>query len=1334
MFKGDALKKGETQIYRSKADYLLLYGHQPLLFLRYETANRLPNFVAEEANTLFLNEFDISDLTSYSLPDIVEEQDLQILSQKLGKLSPNHRDILHLPMRIGHLGHRTEYKTTIHFLHSEKEEPESSIQLLLRLESVQVQESSSLSYVQLQNALRNSHILAVSVDNQGFITYANQAMEDALGEKERALVSKNLFDEFRPLRGNKLDMDAFLKMAARQDIHENLKRSITTKSGKVIQLNLSGIVYHESAGELKGLTILAENITEQKEVKKDLQEKNRQLAELFKTAYDLIQIFTEEGDLLFVNQSWKDKMGYPEREWAALNFFDLVHPNYLHDTINYLDKLKQGKESSSKFQTVLLNSQGQKIYVSGSITPRQTNDKQVEFRAIFHDISEQVRAERAQNLYNSIANLAIHSPDLDSLFSNIHRELKKVLNADNFYISLLSEKKEISFPFKIRSGHSQSDATDIYAEKSLVDYVISKGEAAIFREEALVDLSANGIITAFNNYPLIWLGVPLIIRKRTIGLLSIQHFESEEALSQRDLDLLDFVSGQVALAVERKMNEEKLNEQTSRLHAIFESSTHLIWSADKDFMLTSFNQNFSDICQQKYGLPPVLGTLFTDKSEKANQSFFTDWRKSYELAAGGFSSEFELKVSDKNNPQWYQVFMNPVYQKDGSIREISGIAHNISVRKISELALLESEEKFRNIFESFQDIYFRCRLDGIITLISPSVKELTDYETYDVVGKNITNYYLYDKRTKNLIRQLVKYKRVRNFEASVIKADGGLMQCICNVRLIYNFKRRPVEVEGTIRDITKLKKSADELERAKEVAENSLKVKEGFLANMSHEIRTPMNGIISMIDLLADTRLDTEQEDYVDTIRKSSETLLNILNDILDLSKIEAGKMKLRPTVIGLNAVLDKVYALFNQRARQKEIDFSYHTHSDLPEFVKIDETRLLQVLSNLTSNALKFTPQGGSVRIEASDYTSETTQILKKGRKMLKIEVKDSGIGISQSAQEQLFQNFNQVDSSITKKYGGTGLGLSISRQLSQLMGGEIGVVSEEGKGSNFWFTCQIIPTEKPVQKTEGPSDMEALLAKMKPQVLLVDDNLVNRKVSGQILKKAHCRVQTAESGAQAIEMVQHQEFDLILMDIQMPEMDGVAATQAIRALKLSKVPPIIAMTAYSMQGDREKFVGAGMDDYVSKPIRPKTLIAKLAEVLLKNQGNTIVNDAQEEENTEKVINFEVLGELEKYGGKEIIVETLNDFQKEAENLISSVRESYKVDDYDDILSKLHTLKGNASTLGIDRLAAHVRQTEADLKHGKSVNLFEALSQLQQYFSEFKEEFQRFLNTTNHG
>jgi PAS domain S-box-containing protein len=1068
-----------------------------------------------------------------------------------------------------------------------------------------------------------------------------------------------------------------------------------------------------------------------------------QLQDLVDNTSEIIMLLSLGGRFLFVNTAFRETLGYSDAELSQLSLRDMLHPQFAEDTLDTLQRIKEG-EQVVDYQTVIRNKEGKRVYLSGDISCRFENGKAVAFRCLFRDITQRRRAEKAQQLYYTIAQLNLNTPNLQEFLTQVHIELQKNMLANNFFVALYEpEEGTINFPYFI---DEYSETEENYHRRKLgngiVEYSMVQNKPLFLQTEDIQKLvEVDKIYFYGSSLPEVMLCVPLHVGERTTGVIGVKSYSDRNKFNIRDLELLEFVSGQVAVALVRKQKEEDSLRQTSRLNAVFDSSTHLIWTVNQKRQLSSFNKNYAHLIQEKLSTSPEINLSI----EKLGWKLISPedrpiLREKYNEAFTGKPQYFEMHWGNiDGGDDWYEFFLNPISSSESEqVQEVSGIAQNITEKKNSTIALQKSEQKFRDTIESFIDIYYRTDLAGNISMISPSVLTHTGYSVEEVMGNKVDKFFENAIDSSKNIKGLLKSGSITNFEVVVKRKDGELRQFMLNIRMIKDAKGIPVEVEGVARDISELKRAAEELLVAKDEAERSLKVKERFLANMSHEIRTPMNGVIGMIDLMYETPLNPEQKDYVQTIKKSSETLLTILNDILDLSKIEAGKMDLHNAPLDIKEILERLVALFRQRAIEKNNKLIYKIADDVPAYLIADQTRLLQIFSNLTSNALKFT-ENGNVTVSLSRVSSNGKIHVLKG------EITDSGIGISEEDQKLLFGAFQQVDNSTKKSFGGTGLGLAISRELCRLMKGDMGVVSENGKGSTFWFTIEVRSTTIS-PNVSGNAETEIKLtnffATYTPKILLVDDNQVNRKVASEILHKAGCEVITADSGAKAIEVFgEGHGFDVIFMDIQMPEMDGIETTKRLRELYGRSLPKVVAMTAYSMQHDRERFLSEGMDDYVPKPIRAAILVQKVNELVpnakVEIVENVVVetpvvvevsNDTKSPINPAfQVFDMEIVNQLKEMVGEEMLISVFEDFEREAEEQIQNAKNAYP-DDVRTIQRELHTLKGNSGTIGLARIHDITEIIEVPSKTGDLTHFQANLVFLEEEFKIFRERYKTLL------
>jgi PAS domain S-box-containing protein len=514
-------------------------------------------------------------------------------------------------------------------------------------------------------------------------------------------------------------------------------------------------------------------------------------------------------------------------------------------------------------------------------------------------------------------------------------------------------------------------------------------------------------------------------------------------------------------------------------------------------------------------------------------------------------------------------------------------------QKKSDQRLRDQQFYTRSLIESNIDAIMTTDPSGIITDVNKQMEALTDCTRDELIGAPFKNYFTDPERAEAAIKRVLSEKSVTDYELTARARDGKQTVVSYNATTFYDRNRTLQGVFAAARDVTERKRVEAELQQAKAAAESASRTKSDFLASMSHEIRTPMNAIMGIADLLAKTALSPEQDKYVQIFRRAGDNLLNLINDILDLSKVEASQLELERTGFSLNDHLEKVTEMVAARAREKGLTLVCEIAPNVPNDLIGDPTRLRQVLLNLLGNAIKFTQSGEVFLRVASDASSSVPTTLR-------FTVSDTGIGIPGEKLNQVFERFTQADSSTTRRFGGSGLGLTISKRLVELMGGRIWVESKVGEGSMFAFAAPFEIWAAANRPAAAPVGMDSELPLPALRILLAEDSPDNCTITMAYLEDTPYRVEIAETGTIACAMFAAGHYDLVLMDRQMPVMDGLTATRTIRAWEQAndRSPiPIIALTASALKGDRETCLAAGCTAFLTKPIKQEVLLRAIKE-----------------------------------------------------------------------------------------------------------------------------------------
>jgi PAS domain S-box-containing protein len=637
--------------------------------------------------------------------------------------------------------------------------------------------------------------------------------------------------------------------------------------------------------------------------------------------------------------------------------------------------------------------------------------------------------------------------------------------------------------------------------------------------------------------------------------------------------------------------------------------------------------------------------------------------------------------------------------------------------------VLTRQEAFRRaVAETAFDCVICIDEKGQIIEFNPAAERTFGFKQSAVIGRTLSETIVPERYRLAHQEGVARYLRTgenrvigKRIEIEAQKSDGAEIPVELSISAM--------TVHGAqyftayMRDISERKEREDELRRTKESAEKASRAKSKFLAMMSHEIRTPLNGVLGSLGLLDVSTLEGSQQKFLGVAKRSAESLLSIINDILDYSKMEAGKLDLEPSIFGISEMADDVIEVLAPRASEKGISLETHIDEAMPEFVIGDPNRVQQVLLNLTSNAVKFT-NAGHVRIRAScaPAAGETYPI--------RFEVEDTGIGIDKRDHASLFDEFWAKATHGAKGWSSTGLGLAIAKHLVEMMSGSIGFESEKGRGSTFWFELPLqVPSDEAVrQRREQRAVREASKTDqsetgLSGRVLVAEDNPTNQLIVRAMLERMGLQVEIVADGLEAVDAIKSRRYDIVLMDIGMPEMDGVEATAAIRSLpgEIAKIP-IVAMTAFAMHGDREKILAKGLDGYVGKPINREELFTTLAQWLPKASGAVIADpnrSQQSRSDSTPLFDGEVMERLIENVGRDRISRIIHTYLDELSARMDAITEAHGATNFERVAKEAHPLKSSSAEVGALRLSELAAALEAAALEGDEATLEHELTTL---------------------
>lgn len=899
---------------------------------------------------------------------------------------------------------------------------------------------------------------------EGLIWYINSTGKDLLGLGEGETCIGEPSSAFFKRPNVAVDLDDFIHTPV-----PRIEFTLTDRKGNEIPVIKSSSSVN--IGDEKFFLETFVDITDRKRKLADLNESRRQFASMIGNLPGLVYRCRNDHEwtMEFISEGCREITGYDPDDVMynkVISYNQIIHPDDQERVWNTVQELVlTGKAYTLEYRIRTADGKIKWVFekANGIFSP---DGGLLHIEGFISDVSEIHRAAILQEVLFNIANAAFAARSSEELFQVIHNNLGNIIDVENFLVAMYDAITDtISLPYQV-------DLKDKFAKfpagKTLTGYVIRTGKPLLATRNEIEKLAEDGHIQIIGTPAEVWLGVPMKLSESIIGVLVVQSYDNPKRYNQKDMELLSFVSEQIAASVARRSAEDMLQREKAYLDQLFEGSPEAIVMISTEGTIMKVNTEFCKLFGYTSG--EVIGKNIDD------------------------------------------LIAPPEHRQD-AIRITNEIAHGKDYE-------VETQRRHKN-----------GHLIDVSLLVTPIMLQNSIFGAY-----------------------------------------------------------------GIYRDITARKQTEKSLISAKEKAEGADRLKSAFLSNMSHEIRTPMNAILGFSSLLSDPGLsDQERNEFIQIIRERGNDLMKIIEDIIDISKIESGQINFEIKECPVNILLNNILVTLNELKRRHgktEVELLYHPGKPEPEFtIPTDGNRLRQILTNLIENALKFTERGfvdfGYVLNPQSPEPC------------IEFFVKDTGIGISPENHSLIFERFRQADDTATRKYGGTGLGLTISRNLARLLGGEIWLDSEEGKGTTFYLRLPL-PSSNVAPSVHPRNPKPVTGARQKwpgKSILVVEDEESNYFLLERILRNTGMKITWAHNGIEAIELIKQHPYDIVMMDVRMPILDGYETTQAIRKFNTDLV--IIAQTAFALKGEREKALAAGCSNYIAKPIDISELYTILAKYL---------------------------------------------------------------------------------------------------------------------------------------